>query len=525
MNFEIERKTNWTLANALRPKRIGKFFEHFIVVGNYFPDIEEFENKNLHLAYLKPEILFQFPIEENKPLDTQNVAQFCFPQKSLAKIVKRTPCLSGRNEILFGQLSKAEETHNSYVILVTGGDQLLYGICVSQLELIDKLPNFVKQPKDTQIRPSSSSDYFAPRVYCLLTRFPFFRLHFGVLYSLLARERLTSIEKELHVNTAPGEIPFEENQLEIIKGFYEKNVPQETSSISFYLPGELRAFEFTCPPGDEDKLIAEWGISALFRLLSLENILTIFEALMLEKQLIITCSNPGLLSAITLSFLPIFRPYVFQGPFIPILPTHLHDYLEAPVPFVIGLTSLESIPLERMEKDKVIIYVEKDVVSIPKQENWPELPDKKKLRNGLKQYHKELQSRTSAINTYHISPEDAMIIPQILVVFKSYQSWLMDDVIIKNLHLENGYVDFSNRQKIEELLHNNQTKTYKHFLEVFLCSQHFSIYSDKLKEIISIQRNSPKMSKPPVGILTKAQSLSDFSRFIPLKKSKSFDYV
>ena len=38
-----------------------------------------------------------------------------------------------------------------------------------------------------------------------------------------------------------------------------------------------------------------------------------------------------------LSVIPIMRPFVWQGLFIPILPHVLADYLEAPVPFVVGI--------------------------------------------------------------------------------------------------------------------------------------------------------------------------------------------
>lgn len=43
---------------------------------------------------------------------------------------------SGKNEVMFGQLSKVENTDNSYIFLTTGDQHLLYGICVANSELV-----------------------------------------------------------------------------------------------------------------------------------------------------------------------------------------------------------------------------------------------------------------------------------------------------------------------------------------------------------------------------------------------------
>jgi hypothetical protein len=50
-------------------------------------------------------------------------------------------------------------------------------------------PSFFKQPAYSPPSPLSPTELryevSAPRVYCLLSRFPFFKLHFNVLYTLL----------------------------------------------------------------------------------------------------------------------------------------------------------------------------------------------------------------------------------------------------------------------------------------------------------------------------------------------------
>ncbi len=82
----------------------------------------------------------------------------------------------------------------------------------------------------------------------------------------------------------------------------------------------------------------------------------------------------------SLSFLPLLRPYIFQGPFIPVLPRHMLEYLEAPVPFIIGITALPPDPehVKRLEMEKIIVYIDHNKLSLPK-DKLPSLPEPKKL--------------------------------------------------------------------------------------------------------------------------------------------------
>lgn len=58
---------------------------------------------------------------------------------------------------------------------------------------------------------------------------------------------------------------------------------------------------------------------------------------LLEKQLVLFCPNIGLLSTCVLSLIPLLRPFTWQSLLLPVLPDQLLGFLEAPVPFVIGV--------------------------------------------------------------------------------------------------------------------------------------------------------------------------------------------
>ena len=153
--------------------------------------------------------------------------------------------------------------------------------------------------------------------------------------------------------------------------------------------------------GDEDKQISDWGIAPLFQLLSLDVIVKLFHCLLIEKPVVFICSNLGLLSAVVyvsfmpffllpfffdgfltwfrLSFLPILRPYVFQGPFIPILPLEMLEFLEAPVPYVIGVPQLPADFEKKLrEEGKVIVRVDTNTLHLLPN-TLTQLPEEKNL--------------------------------------------------------------------------------------------------------------------------------------------------
>ncbi|XP_011009589.1 PREDICTED: DENN domain-containing protein 1C-like isoform X2 [Populus euphratica] len=55
---------------------------------------------------------------------------------------------------------------------------------------------------------------------------------------------------------------------------------------------------------------------------------------MQEKQIVVLCSNLGILSASVLSIIPLICPYRWQSLLMPILADDMLDFLDAPVPYI-----------------------------------------------------------------------------------------------------------------------------------------------------------------------------------------------
>jgi hypothetical protein len=50
--------------------------------------------------------------------------------------------------------------------------------------------------------------------------------------------------------------------------------------------------------GSDADLIAEWAVPCLFRVLQLQDIITFYTALLLERTVVVVCEQPGTLSAV-----------------------------------------------------------------------------------------------------------------------------------------------------------------------------------------------------------------------------------
>jgi hypothetical protein len=89
---------------------------------------------------------------------------------------------------------------------------------------------------------------------------------------------------------------------------------------------------------DEEAMhIEPWAIAQLCRSLSIENIMAFIACALLEKQVVVFSPNLGQLSGVVLSLLALLRPLRPRGLFLPILPNSMTDFLEAPVPFIVGI--------------------------------------------------------------------------------------------------------------------------------------------------------------------------------------------
>lgn len=142
------------------------------------------------------QVLTTFPATPHIPNDlATNIAAFCFPHGIRPELLERTPSMSGLNEVVFGQPYQTQSDH-SFVFRMSVADpgdptpRPLYGVCCYAKELVHRPPALARDVFPQSNESLARYMVTAPRCYCLLTRYPFFDLHFRVLHTVLGLERL-----------------------------------------------------------------------------------------------------------------------------------------------------------------------------------------------------------------------------------------------------------------------------------------------------------------------------------------------
>ena len=124
----------------------------------------------------------------------------------------------------------------------------------------------------------------------------------------------------------------------------EEYILQLTAEIPIPIPGTL-AVEFpihgTCIrfalPKHDEIPCAPVAVRTLFRLLGVQNVIKLIAMAWCECRILIHSSQLELLGPISEAICELLYPFHWQHPFVPILPKILSEYLQAPVPFIIGI--------------------------------------------------------------------------------------------------------------------------------------------------------------------------------------------
>lgn len=113
-----------------------------------------------------------------------------------------------------------------------------------------------------------------------------------------------------------------------------------------------------------DKLCFE----SLLNSLSPRNIVKVVAALLQEQRILLVSSQMDTLTLCAEAFVSLLYPFKWMHPLVPLLPTQLIEYLEAPTPYLMGVTSQVYDTDECMAATDgvVVVQLDYDKVMVPK---------------------------------------------------------------------------------------------------------------------------------------------------------------
>ncbi|XP_022749966.1 uncharacterized protein LOC111299181 isoform X5 [Durio zibethinus] len=578
-----------------------------------------YQNNSRVEPNLEPQVLFVYPPEKQLPLKYKDLLSFCFPGGVEVHAVERTPSMSELNEILLSQ-EHLKQSDLSFVFrLQVADDSTLYGCCVLVEEIVQKPSGLLSLISDRQTACPSMSRYVMTthRCYCILSRLPFFELHFGVLNSIFDEERLDRLTKSIgdidlelsesyssetnldDVPTDQGALkdlqnttietseiankqaaerrlpnavlpllryyqyessesscsfqssPCEDRNLrsdvddteteetsisgqedssdhldilewakannhgslQILCEYYQLPCPARGAKLRFHPLEHLHPLGYHRPDEkvlniagstidlrscstslefaeahtallaeEEATALSTWAVACMCGSLRLEHVLTIFAGALLEKQIVVICSNLGILSATVLSIVPLIRPYQWQSLLMPVLPDDMLDFLDAPVPYIVGVKNKTS---EVQSKLANVILVDANKNQI-KASTIPQLPKHRELFACLSPYHAKLvgESYLGRKRPVHECTDVQIEAAKgFLSVLRSYL-----DSLCSNMRSHTITNVQSNNDKVSLLLKESFIDSFssrdRPFMKLFVDTQLFSVHTDLVLSFI-----------------------------------------
>ncbi|XP_016750149.2 uncharacterized protein [Gossypium hirsutum] len=233
---------------------------------------------------------------------------------------------------------------------------------------------------------------------------------------------------------------------------------------------------------EEATALSTWAVACMCGSLRLEHVLTIFAAALLEKQIVVVCSNLGILSAIVLSIVPLIRPYQWQSLLMPVLPDDMLDFLDAPVPYIVGVKNKTS---EVQSKLANVILVDANKNQI-KTSTIPQLPQHRELFACLSPYHAKLvgESYLGRKRPVHECTDVQIEAAKgFLVVLRSYL-----DSLCSNMRSHTITNVQSNNDKVSLLLKESFIDSFpsrdRPFMKLFVDTQLFTVHTDLVLSFI-----------------------------------------
>ncbi|KAJ6711062.1 hypothetical protein OIU74_011843 [Salix koriyanagi] len=207
--------------NHSKYKEPTSLFEHFIVAGLHpdanlekvedafarekkwesdmeksdLLDFKSMQRRAPSFPTLEPQILFKYPPGKRLAMRSKDLAAFCFPGGVKTRLLERTPSLSELNELVYGQEHLGRDDFSFIFSLKVADNDTLYGVCMHVTEIVQRPPGIlgIQSPFSQSTGRCCRFLVSAPRCYCVLTRVPFFELHYEMLNSIIAQERLNRI--------------------------------------------------------------------------------------------------------------------------------------------------------------------------------------------------------------------------------------------------------------------------------------------------------------------------------------------
>ncbi|KAK6472866.1 DENN domain-containing protein 5A-like isoform X1 [Huso huso] len=208
----------------------------------------------------------------------------------------------------------------------------------------------------------SRDTLYVSKCICLITPMSFIQACRKILQQL--HQAVTSPQ--------PPPLPLESYIFNIL---YEVPLPPSGRSLKFsgvYGP-------IICQrPSTSELPLFDYPVNEVFELLGVENVIQLFTCALLEIQILLYSQHYQRLMTVAESITALMFPFQWQHVYVPILPASLLHFLDAPVPYMMGLHSNGHDDRSKLElpQEANLCFVDVDNHLIELPEDLPQFPNK-----------------------------------------------------------------------------------------------------------------------------------------------------
>ncbi|XP_023668531.2 DENN domain-containing protein 5B isoform X1 [Paramormyrops kingsleyae] len=216
---------------------------------------------------------------------------------------------------------------------------------------------------------ASRDTLYVSKALCLITPMPFMNA---------CRRFLQQLHRAVTA-TQPPPLPLESYIHNVL---YEVPLPPPGRSLKFHGVYE----PILCQrPGPGELPLADFPLGEAFQLLGVENLVQLFTCVLLEMQILLYSEDYQRLMTVAEGITTLLFPFQWQHVYVPILPASLRHFLDAPVPYLMGLQSREGMDRSKLElpQEANLCFVDVDNHCIELPEDFPQFPSKVHLIQEL----------------------------------------------------------------------------------------------------------------------------------------------
>ncbi|KAK3603529.1 hypothetical protein CHS0354_027948 [Potamilus streckersoni] len=390
------------------PRQGSRFADYFVICGldvasGLEPDL--LSGESLHCTPLdrpyKSKVLASYPDSvAGNPFDKNAVGMLCLPKG----LTFRTHRNSRRPKFHSFMITREDGSHmygsslvffeevtNAQICAAMQTLQNMHQTEVSTTQLNpvlstpdsgpDKSPRIEKKHREISSRTYdiNKDKLYVTKCICLITQMQYVsapKKFLMQLYEVSSKPSSASLPLESYVYNILFEVPL---------------LPPGRSMKFFGVTSAI----FCQRPSANELPLFDFSLWELFRLLGLENVLQVFVSVLLEHQVLLYSADFHRLIVVAEGLSALIFPFSWQHVYVPILPASLQHFLDAPVPFIMGLhhSGHDDRSALTLPSEANMCFVDIDVHKVEVPEDLPTFPYHKELSEELIQVLRNFQDK------------------------------------------------------------------------------------------------------------------------------------